>query len=62
VIGTQLLFQSKLAGPETALIREAENQDWPGSQVRSSRPQHHVTLGTESVDNPKVPKAVSMGS
>jgi hypothetical protein len=27
VIGTQLLFQSKLAGPETALIREAENQD-----------------------------------
>jgi hypothetical protein len=49
VSGTQLLFQSNHVGPETALIREAEN---PGSQVPSSWRQHQVTLGSESSDNP----------
>jgi hypothetical protein len=59
---TQLLFQSNLEGPETALIRDAENLNWPGSQVPSSRPKHQVTLGSESADTPKVPRALSMGS
>jgi hypothetical protein len=60
VSGTQLLFQSNPTGPETALIREAEKLDWPGSQDTSSRPMHRVTLGTKLVDTPKVPRALSM--
>ena len=62
VSGTQLLFQSNHVGPETALIREAENPAWPGSQVPSGWPQDQVTLGTESADTPKVPRALSTGS
>jgi hypothetical protein len=62
VSGAQLLFQSNLAGPETALIREAENLAWPGSQVPSSQHQHQVTLGAKLADTPKVPRGVSKQS
>ena len=62
VSGTQLLFQSNRTGPETALIREAEKVDWPGSQVPSGLRQHLVNEGMESADIPKVPRALSMGS
>jgi hypothetical protein len=55
VSGTQLVFQSNHVGPEAALIREAENPAWPGSQVPSSQHQHRVTLDTESADTPQGP-------
>jgi hypothetical protein len=62
VSGTQLLLQSNRAGPETALIREAENPAWSESQVPSTPRQHWGTLGPESVDTPEVPTGASMGS
>jgi hypothetical protein len=44
VSGTQRLLQSNRVGPETALIREAENPAWSGSQVPSSPHQHRGSL------------------
>jgi hypothetical protein len=52
VCGTHLLVQTNHAGAETALIREAQNPDWSGTQVPSSPCQHQGTLGAESTDTP----------
>jgi hypothetical protein len=62
VSGTQLLLQSNHAGPETALIREAENPARSGGRVPSGPHQHQGTLGMESEDTRKVPTGHSMGS
>jgi hypothetical protein len=56
VSGTQLLLQSNHAGPETALIREAENTALPGSQVPSGPHQYLGTLGRESSDTTRSPQ------
>jgi hypothetical protein len=61
VSGAQLLLQFNRSGPETALIREAENPAWPGSQVPSGPRQHWGTLVTESVDTRKVTKSTLHG-
>ena len=45
VSGKQLLLQPYHTGPETALIREAEKQVWPGSHVPSSPWQHWAPWG-----------------
>ena len=45
VSGNQLLLQSYHAVPETALIREAEKEVWPGSQVPSSPGEHWAPWG-----------------
>ena len=58
VSGTQLLLQSNCTGPETALIREAENP----AQVPSGPRQHQGTLGMESEDTCKVYTGPSTGS
>jgi hypothetical protein len=59
--GTQLLLQSNRAGPETALIREAENPAWPESQVPSGQCQNLGILSRESTDTPKIPQRTLHG-
>jgi hypothetical protein len=58
VSGTQLLLQSNCAGPETALLREAENPGWTRVTSPTDSRQHWGTLGTDSADNPKVPTGI----
>ena len=51
--------QSNHRRPETALIREAEYQVGPGSQVSCGQHQHQVTLSAESADTPKILRGLS---
>ena len=61
VCGTQNLLQSNCMGPETALIREADNLDWSGAQVPSGPPQHQGSLPVESPDPRKDPHRIPNG-
>jgi hypothetical protein len=62
VSGIHCLLQSNLAGPETALTREADNPAWRGAQVPSGPVQHWGSLRTEILDTPKVLTGPSTGS
>jgi hypothetical protein len=53
--GTQRLLQSNCMGPETALIKEADNLAWSGAQVPSSPLQHQGPWPGESLDTRKDP-------
>jgi hypothetical protein len=55
VSGTQRLLQSNCAGPETTLIKEADNPAWSRAQVPSSPLQHHGPWPRESADTCKDP-------
>jgi hypothetical protein len=54
VSGTQRLHQSNHAGPESALIKEADNPAWSGAQVPSGPLQYRDSFCTEFLDTPKV--------
>ena len=54
VSGTQLLFQSNCAGPETVLRKQKTQPDQDPNPFQSAPAPGH--LGAESVDTPKVPK------
>ena len=58
VSGTQLLFQSNRAGPETALGKQKTQPD-QGHQVPSDWRQYLVTLCAELADTPTVPRGLS---
>jgi hypothetical protein len=62
VSGTQCLLQANLEGPETALIKEADNPAWSEAQVPSSSLQQRGSLCVEFLDTPKVLTGPSMGS
>jgi hypothetical protein len=62
VSGTQHLLQSNCAGPDTALIKEADNRAWSGVQVPSGSLQQRTSLCAEFLDTPKVFTGPSTGS
>jgi hypothetical protein len=62
VSGTQCLLQANHAGPETALIKEADNLALSGAQVPSGSLQQWGSLCVEFLDTSKVLTGPSMGS
>jgi hypothetical protein len=61
VSGTQCLLQSNHAGPETALIREADKPALSGSQVPFGPRQHQGSLPAEFPDTHKDPHRIPQG-